>query len=198
MARYKNFTVDVDGDGRHCARHLEYARPFDERVLGRRDDRTRRRSSTSRRPEDAAVKGVVVTSGKEALSPVAPTSPCSKAWATPIKKLLKEQGRGSCEQVLFEQSSALSQHLSQAKPPASRGSRPSTALAMGGAFELALACHYRVAATIRRLRLGLPEVKVGLFPGAGGTQRVPRIVPTQDALQMLLQGRSAQSDKASR
>src|SRR5256885_16077744 len=61
-------------------------------------------------------------------------------------------------------------------------------LALGGAFELTLSCHYRVAAENPKTRLGLPEVKVGLFPGAGGTQRVPRIVPPQDAMQMLLKG----------
>ena len=59
---------------------------------------------------------------------------------------------------------------------------------MGGAFELSLACHGRVAADGDKVKMGLPEVKVGLFPGAGGTQRVPRLCRPQDALQMLLQG----------
>ena len=51
---------------------------------------------------------------------------------------------------------------------------------MGGGFELALACHYRVVADTDKARVGLPEIKVGLFPGAGGTQRVTRLVPTPD------------------
>ena len=59
---------------------------------------------------------------------------------------------------------------------------------MGGAFELALACHYRVVADSDKARVGLPEIKVGLFPGAGGTQRVARLMPTPDALQMLFRG----------
>src|SRR5262249_38627990 len=59
--------------------------------------------------------------------------------------------------------------------------------ALGGAFELCLACHYRVAADNPKTRLGLPEVKIGLFPGAGGTQRVARMLPPADALPMLLQ-----------
>ena len=71
---------------------------------------------------------------------------------------------------------------------ASRGSPRSTALALGGGFELTLSCHYRVAADNPKTRLGLPEIKVGLFPGAGGTQRVPRIVQPQDAMQMLFKG----------
>ena len=69
-------------------------------------------------------------------------------------------------------------------------------LALGGAFELTLSCHYRVAAENPKTRLGLPEVKVGLFPGAGGTQRVPRIVPPQDAMQLLLKGEAVNLAKA--
>jgi 3-hydroxyacyl-CoA dehydrogenase/enoyl-CoA hydratase/3-hydroxybutyryl-CoA epimerase len=60
--------------------------------------------------------------------------------------------------------------------------------AVGGGFELTLACHHRVAADNEKTRLGLPEVKVGLFPGAGGTQRVARIMQPADALQFLLKG----------
>src|SRR6202041_1039282 len=59
---------------------------------------------------------------------------------------------------------------------------------MGGGFELALACHYRIVADGDKARVGLPEIKVGLFPGAGGTQRVSRLMPTPDALQMLFKG----------
>jgi 3-hydroxyacyl-CoA dehydrogenase/enoyl-CoA hydratase/3-hydroxybutyryl-CoA epimerase len=59
---------------------------------------------------------------------------------------------------------------------------------LGGAFELALACHFRVLSDVDSTRVGLPEVKVGLFPGAGGTQRVARLMQTGDALQMLFKG----------
>ena len=61
---------------------------------------------------------------------------------------------------------------------------------MGGGFELSLACHDRVVADSDKIKLGLPEVKVGLFPGAGGTQRVPRLTDTQQALQMLTTGQT--------
>src|SRR6201999_2408025 len=69
-------------------------------------------------------------------------------------------------------------------------------LALGGGFELTLACHYRVASQNPKTRLGLPEIKVGLFRGAGGTQRVPRIVSPQDAMQLLLKGEAVNLDKA--
>jgi 3-hydroxyacyl-CoA dehydrogenase/enoyl-CoA hydratase/3-hydroxybutyryl-CoA epimerase len=67
---------------------------------------------------------------------------------------------------------------------------------MGGGFELCLACHHRVAADNPKTRLGLPEVKVGLFPGAGGTQRVARMIAPADALQFLLKGDALKVDRA--
>ncbi len=58
--------------------------------------------------------------------------------------------------------------------------------ALGGGLEVALACHYRVAD--KAARLGTPEVKLGLLPGAGGTQRLPRVAGVQKALQMCATG----------
>jgi 3-hydroxyacyl-CoA dehydrogenase len=57
---------------------------------------------------------------------------------------------------------------------------------MGGGLELALACHYRIASA--DAQLALPEVKLGLLPGAGGTQRLPRLVPIERALDMIVSG----------
>jgi 3-hydroxyacyl-CoA dehydrogenase len=57
---------------------------------------------------------------------------------------------------------------------------------LGGGFEIALGCHYRVARA--DARVGLPEVKLGLLPGAGGTQRLPRLVGVETALNMILSG----------
>src|SRR3984957_19703159 len=59
-------------------------------------------------------------------------------------------------------------------------------LALGGGLELAMACHYRVAAAAAQL--GMPEVKLGLLPGAGGTQRLPRLVGVERALNMIVGG----------
>ncbi len=60
--------------------------------------------------------------------------------------------------------------------------------ALGGGLELALACHYRVAAEQPKSKLGQPEVQVGLIPGAGGTQRLPRLIGLEPALRLLTQG----------
>jgi 3-hydroxyacyl-CoA dehydrogenase len=60
--------------------------------------------------------------------------------------------------------------------------------ALGGGLELALACHYRVCSA--DAQLGLPEVKLGLLPGAGGTQRLPRLVEPQRALELIVSGKT--------
>ncbi len=64
-----------------------------------------------------------------------------------------------------------------------------TGSALGGGFELALACHHRVALDSGRVKLGLPEVSLGVIPGAGGTQRLPRLIGFQAALELISQGR---------
>ena len=66
--------------------------------------------------------------------------------------------------------------------------------AMGGGLELALACDYRYATP--RSKVGLPEIKLGLLPGAGGTQRLPRLVGAQEALQMMLKGETVTAERA--
>jgi 3-hydroxyacyl-CoA dehydrogenase/enoyl-CoA hydratase/3-hydroxybutyryl-CoA epimerase len=60
---------------------------------------------------------------------------------------------------------------------------------VGGGFELALACHYRVVGDSAKTQLGLPEIMIGLFPGGGGSQRLPRITGVQTALIYMLQGK---------
>jgi len=66
--------------------------------------------------------------------------------------------------------------------------------ALGGGLEVALACHYRVAT--RDARMGLPEVKLGVLPGAGGTQRLPRVVGVPKALEMMLGGNPIRATEA--
>ena len=68
--------------------------------------------------------------------------------------------------------------------------------AFGGGLELALACTFRLAT--RNAKLGLPEIKLGLVPGYGGTQRLPRIVGEARALEMILTGRAVEAEEAER
>lgn len=66
--------------------------------------------------------------------------------------------------------------------------------ALGGGLEVAMGCHYRVA--LRGTNLGQPEVKLGVIPGAGGTQRLPRLLPVEQALQMIVGGESVKAENA--
>src|SRR6267154_3541830 len=109
---------------------------------------------------------------------------------------LKSKGKEGAQQMLFDESRKLSLTLRRIETSGKPWVAAINGLALGGAFELTLSCHHRVAAENPKTRLGLPEVKVGLFPGAGGTQRVPRIVPPQDAMQLLLKGEAVNLEKA--
>jgi len=80
------------------------------------------------------------------------------------------------------------------------GGKPAVAAingsALGGGLELALACHVRIAANTPRTRLGMPEVTLGLMPGSGGTQRLPRLIGLKPAMQMLLNGKPVTASEA--
>lgn len=69
-------------------------------------------------------------------------------------------------------------------------------VALGGGLELALACHYRIATKDKKTSLGLPEVMLGLLPGAGGTQRLPKLTSVPTALDLALTGKTVKADKA--
>src|SRR6185436_12157596 len=69
-------------------------------------------------------------------------------------------------------------------------------LALGGGLEVTLGCHYRVVADNPKIQLGLPESKVGLLPGGGGTQRLPRLMGAANALPLIMQGSSLDPQKA--
>ena len=67
---------------------------------------------------------------------------------------------------------------------------------LGGGLEFALACSYRVATSNSKTVLGVPEVMIGLLPGSGGTQRLPKLVGAQAALTLMLQGKQLKADRA--
>lgn len=68
--------------------------------------------------------------------------------------------------------------------------------ALGGGLELALACHYRICTDSPSTQVGLPEVQLGLLPGSGGTQRLPRLIGIQQAMKMMLTGAPARAKQA--
>jgi 3-hydroxyacyl-CoA dehydrogenase/enoyl-CoA hydratase/3-hydroxybutyryl-CoA epimerase len=136
---------------------------------------------------DAAIKGAVITSGKEAFCAGADLT-MLETLARQYGELLKSAGAEAANLKVFEESRKLSLIYRRLETSGKPWVAAINGTALGGGFELCLACHHRVAANNDRTRVGLPEIKVGLFPGAGGTQRVARMMMPADALQMLLKG----------
>ena len=144
---------------------------------------------------DAAVKGAVVTSAKDTFSGGADLTMLEGMGAT-FAGMVRAQGEEAAIATLFAESRKLSLLYRRLETSGKPWVAALNGTAMGGAFELALACHYRIASDNPKTRLGLPEIKVGLFPGAGGTQRIARMMQPGDALQMLLKGDQLRVDRA--
>src|SRR5918993_1949163 len=136
---------------------------------------------------DDAIKGCVITSGKEAFSGGADLT-MLQGLGTEYAKLAKEKGEEAAMQFFFDESRKLSLLYRRMETCGKPFAAAVHGVCLGGAFELALACDFRVLSDADQTRVGLPEIKVGLFPGAGGTQRVARLMQTGDALQMLFKG----------
>ena len=98
-------------------------------------------------------------------------------------------------ETLARQAQEFLQRLADAKKPVVAAIHGSC---LGGGLELALACHARLASDHKTTRLGLPEVKLGLIPGGGGTQRLPRLIGLQNALDLILTGRDVSSRRAAK
>jgi 3-hydroxyacyl-CoA dehydrogenase/enoyl-CoA hydratase/3-hydroxybutyryl-CoA epimerase len=189
---YKNFKVETDADGIALVTWDIPGRSMNVLDETSTDELEAIVKATT---ADAAVKGVVITSSKEAFCAGADLSMLegmNKAYAA----LFKEKGEAAANQMLFDQSRRFSLVLRSIETSGKPWVAAINGLALGGGFEITLCCHYRVAAENPKTRLGLPEVKVGLFPGAGGTQRVPRLVPPQDAMTILLKGDGVTVEKA--
>ncbi|PSC06670.1 3-hydroxyacyl-CoA dehydrogenase [Alsobacter soli] len=179
-----NFRFDVDADGVALAtwdmadRSMNVITPQVMEDLGRIVDEV---------AGDAAIKGCVITSGKESFSGGADLT-MLQGLGLAYAQLAKQQGEEAAMRFFFDESRKLSLLYRRLETCGKPFAAAINGVCLGGAFELALACHYRVASDDKATRVGLPEVKVGLFPGAGGAQRVARLMPTGDALQMLFKG----------
>ncbi len=136
---------------------------------------------------DAAIKGCVITSGKDSFSGGADLT-MLQASAGEYAKLMKTKGEEAANQFLLDSSARLTKIYRRLETCGKPFAAAIHGTCLGGAFELSLSCQFRVVSDDAKTRVGLPEIKVGLFPGAGGTQRVARLMPTGDALQMLFKG----------
>jgi 3-hydroxyacyl-CoA dehydrogenase / enoyl-CoA hydratase / 3-hydroxybutyryl-CoA epimerase len=134
---------------------------------------------------DDQIKGVVIASGKQ-------TGFCAGADLGELNQrgAAKDAPKSEEEKLAkqFEQSFAMNRALRALETCGKPVACALEGLALGGGLEIALACHYRVAADNPKIKLGLPEAKVGLLPGGGGTQRLPRLIGVQNAAMIILQG----------
>jgi 3-hydroxyacyl-CoA dehydrogenase / enoyl-CoA hydratase / 3-hydroxybutyryl-CoA epimerase len=188
---YANFKVDRDGDGIAL---VTWDVPGRSMNLISLEAIQQLAALVEQLAGDAAVKGVVITSGKDTF--------CAGADLTLLESLgrsfqkLPGDGEEQAAIRLFEESRKLSLLYRRIETCGKPWVAAINGTAVGGGFELALACHHRVASQNPQTRLGLPEIKVGLFPGAGGTTRVARMMAPADALQFLLKGDQIKVDRA--
>jgi len=136
---------------------------------------------------DAAVKGCVFASGKSGFSGGADLS-MLQAIGPEAARIAGAEGEEAASRFVLDNVSKLNGIYRKLETCGKPFAVAIAGACMGGAFELSLACHYRVMADDDKTRVGLPEIKVGLIPGGGGTQRVARLMQTGDALQMLFKG----------
>ncbi len=136
---------------------------------------------------DETVKGVVITSGKDTFCAGADLTLLETMSAT-FAQMVKSQGEEAAAKKLFEESRKLSQLYRRIETCGKPWVAAINGTVLGGGLELCLACHHRIAADNDKTRVGLPEIKIGLFPGAGGTTRISRMMLPADALQFLAKG----------
>ena len=188
---YTNFTLETDADGIALVTWDMPGRSmnvFTEEVMRELD------AIVDRVAADAAVKGAVITSGKDSFSGGADITMLQKMLQTFAAE--KAAGVEKATQKLFETAGFMSGLFRKLETCGKPWVSAINGTCMGGAFELSLACHARVAADSDKVKMALPEVKIGIFPGAGGTQRVPRLTDQQQALQMLTSGQTLTPKKA--
>lgn len=134
--------------------------------------------------DDAAIVGLIVTSGKTAFMAGADLKALVRGFAT----MSRADAYG-----FSQRATAMHRALETMGKPVVAALN---GLCLGGGFELALACHGRVLVDDPKAVVGLPEVNVGLLPGSGGTQRLPRIAGAKVALDLLLSGRAVKPSEA--
>ncbi|MEE7478266.1 3-hydroxyacyl-CoA dehydrogenase NAD-binding domain-containing protein [Methylobacterium hispanicum] len=180
----KNFRFETDADGVALATWDMPGRSMNVITEGVMDDLAQIVQIVS---EDAAIKGCVITSGKDNFSGGADLT-MLQGLGRAYEELRATAGEEAAMVRFFEESRRLSLLFRRLETCGKPFAAAISGICLGGAFELALACHHRVASDDPKTRVGLPEIKVGLFPGGGGTQRVARLMQTGDALQMLFKG----------
>jgi 3-hydroxyacyl-CoA dehydrogenase/enoyl-CoA hydratase/3-hydroxybutyryl-CoA epimerase len=188
----KNFKFEIDSDGIGL---LTWDMPGRSMNVFTMETLQELSDVVEKAAADKAIKGAVIASGKETFSGGADLT-MLEGLSRVFADIVKSKGEAAAMQEFFEQSRKMSVIYRRLETSGKPWVSAINGMCLGGAFELALACHYRVASENEKTRIGLPEVKIGLFPGAGGTQRLPRLIPAAEALQMMLRGEQLRLDRA--
>ncbi|VWB58500.1 3-hydroxyacyl-CoA dehydrogenase NAD-binding domain-containing protein [Burkholderia lata] len=170
MTTYTTLSFDVDANGIGLATLDQPGRTMNVLAPALMEDFTR---VIAHMTQDAGIKGLVITSGKPSFIAGADIDQLSQIT--------------SAEQAfqLSEQLKALLRRMETCGKPVVAALNGT---ALGGGLELALACHARFAIDDPKAKIGLPEVKLGLLPGGGGTQRLPRMIGIQKSFELITQG----------
>jgi len=175
---YENISVATDG----ALAQVEIRRPDKLNAL---NDATLRElvAAFTSLLDDRAIRCVILTGGAaKRPSFVAGADIAELATQDPLQaKERSRLGQGLCDLI---------ENLGKPVIAAVNG------FAFGGGLELALACHFRIAS--KNARMGLPEVTLGIIPGFGGTQRLPRVIGPGAALELITTGRQVDADEALR
>jgi 3-hydroxyacyl-CoA dehydrogenase/enoyl-CoA hydratase/3-hydroxybutyryl-CoA epimerase len=188
---YKNFTVETDADGIAL---VTWDMPGKSMTVFTQEVMDEIEAIVDATVADAAVKGVVFASGKSQFS--------GGADITMLNAIARsmEEGRSGdpagATKRLFDAAGRMSWLWRKVETNGKPWVAAINGTCMGGATELAMSCHARVASNSKSVKIALPEVKIGIFPGAGGTQRMPRLINTQDALQIMTTGQDLSASRA--
>ena len=179
----ENFKIDVDADGIALVTFDVPGRSMNTLTSGVMAELP---ELVERIKTDDAIKGAVITSGKA-------SGFCAGA---DLGDIAGGMIGGTDLQAAFDAGWRMNGALRALETCGKPIAAAINGLALGGGLELTLACHYRVAGDSPKIQLGLPEIKVGLFPGGGGTQRLPRLIGVQAAMMAMTEGKSFRPNDA--
>ena len=186
-----HFTIDIDGDGIALVTWDMPGKSTNLITMAVVDELE---ALATRFAGDEAIAGVIVTSAKEGF--------CGGADVTMLRQISGLAEGAARDPARMDQLVQSIKRLSDVIRRIETCGRPVVAAmpgtAVGGGYEIALGCHHRIAADSGDARFGLPEGRIGLMPGAGGTQRLARMIGAGDALQLMLRGQTLRPREALR
>lgn len=189
MTTYENFKFEVDGDGIAL---ITWDMPNRSMNVLSQSSMADMASIIEKIMGDDAIKGAILTSGKDAF--------CAGADLSMMGGQAGGGSGGGSEEdrvrAMYEGNLKFNMLLRSLETCGKPVAAAINGTALGGGLEVTLACHYRVVSNKPKTQIGLPEAKVGLLPGGGGTQRLPRLIGAQAALPLILQGTALTPEKA--